>query len=174
MKITSRQIMLLLIFLALISVFILMGRDTKQPVETRDIRSTEAAPAVVFGAKDALYDLTTTTTAPTTTTTIPPTTTTTYYHPPSTTTTAPPVTEAPVRNTSVNWDAIAECESGGNWSINTGNGYYGGLQFTLETWRGTGGTGYPHEHSREEQIHRAEILYSSRGLSPWPNCGKYG
>lgn len=96
----------------------------------------------------------------------------------STSTTIPVTTltssAAQRQNVSVNWDAIAECESGGDWSINTGNGYYGGLQFSLQTWQGVGGTGYPHEHSREEQIHRAEILYSSRGLSPWPVCGKQG
>jgi hypothetical protein len=100
-------------------------------------------------------------------------TTTTHYHPPSTTTTTRP--PAAVHDSSgVNWDAIAECESGGDWHINTGNGYYGGLQFNLQTWRGVGGTGYPHEHSREEQIYRAEILYSQRGVQPWPVCGKYG
>lgn len=150
------------------TVLLLIFTDRKNSVEPRDIHSTEAAAPVVFQTEDKQF-------FPTTTTTIPPTTTTTHYHPPSTTTTtSPPVTEAPVRSTSVNWDAIAECESGGDWHINTGNGYYGGLQFDLQTWRGTGGTGYPHEHSREEQIYRAEILYASRGTSPWPNCGKYG
>ena len=51
-----------------------------------------------------------------------------------------------------NWDAVAQCESGGNWAINTGNGYYGGLQFSPSTWAANGGTGMPHENSREEQI----------------------
>ena len=46
---------------------------------------------------------------------------------------------------SVNWDAVAACESGGNWAINTGNGYYGGLQFTMGTWRANGGSGMPHQ-----------------------------
>ena len=50
------------------------------------------------------------------------------------------------------WDSLAQCESGGNWAINTGNGYYGGLQFNLGTWRAYGGTGYPHQASRETQI----------------------
>lgn len=172
MRLTSRHILIIVLVSTLLGVFGLIANDAKQVVEaeTRDIHSTEAATPVLFQVDDKENI------PPTTTTTIPPTTTTTHYHPPSTTTTrpAPPVTEAPVRSTSVNWDAIAECESGGNWSINTGNGYYGGLQFDLQTWRGTGGTGYPHEHSREEQIHRAEILYASRGVSPWPNCGKYG
>lgn len=66
-----------------------------------------------------------------------------------------------------NWDRVASCESGGNWSINTGNGYYGGLQFSLETWRSVGGPGYPHEHSRETQIHFAEILQQRAGWGQW-------
>lgn len=68
------------------------------------------------------------------------------------------------------WDQLAACESGGNWAINTGNGYYGGLQFTLATWRGVGGTGYPNQNSREEQIARAEILLARSGWGQWPAC----
>ncbi|NIS37004.1 MAG: transglycosylase family protein, partial [Actinobacteria bacterium] len=69
------------------------------------------------------------------------------------------------------WDALAECESGGNWSINTGNGYYGGLQFNLQTWQAYGGTGYPHENSREEQIRIATKLRDDRGgYGAWPAC----
>jgi LysM repeat protein len=68
------------------------------------------------------------------------------------------------------WDRIAQCESGGNWSINTGNGYYGGLQFTLSSWRGVGGTGYPNQASRLEQIKRAQILQSRSGWGNWPAC----
>jgi hypothetical protein len=71
------------------------------------------------------------------------------------------------------WIPVAMCESGGNWSINTGNGYYGGLQFDLSTWRSVGGQGYPHQASAHEQASRAEILRSQRGLSPWPVCGRY-
>ncbi len=70
------------------------------------------------------------------------------------------------------WDQLARCESGGNWSINTGNGYYGGLQFSAATWRGVGGSGLPHQHSREEQIHRAEILLARSGWGQWPACTK--
>ena len=54
------------------------------------------------------------------------------------------------------WDRLAQCESGGNWAINTGNGYYGGLQFSPATWKSNGGTGMPHQASREEQIRIAE------------------
>ena len=68
------------------------------------------------------------------------------------------------------WDRIATCESGGNWSINTGNGYYGGLQFNLQTWLGVNGDDfarYPHQASRAEQITVANRLYAQRGLQPW-------
>ena len=68
------------------------------------------------------------------------------------------------------WDKIAACESGGNWSINTGNGYYGGLQFTLSSWKGVGGQGYPHQASKAEQIERAKILQSRQGWGAWPAC----
>ncbi|WP_408898252.1 ubiquitin-like domain-containing protein [Nocardioides sp. R1-1] len=69
------------------------------------------------------------------------------------------------------WDRLAQCESGGNWHINTGNGYYGGLQFNLGTWRSNGGTGYPHQASREEQIRVATRLRDAAGgYGPWPGC----
>ncbi|HZP55415.1 MAG TPA: transglycosylase family protein [Candidatus Saccharimonadales bacterium] len=68
------------------------------------------------------------------------------------------------------WDDLAQCESGGNWSINTGNGFYGGLQFTLGSWYAVGGSGYPNEASREEQIARAEILQARSGWGNWPAC----
>lgn len=68
------------------------------------------------------------------------------------------------------WDRLAQCEAGGNWAINTGNGYYGGLQFTLGSWRAVGGTGYPHQASREEQIARGEMLLARQGWGAWPAC----
>jgi resuscitation-promoting factor RpfB len=68
------------------------------------------------------------------------------------------------------WDKLAQCESGGNWSINTGNGYYGGLQFSLSTWRAYGGNGYPHQASREEQIRIAKKLQAAAGWGSWPAC----
>ncbi len=74
----------------------------------------------------------------------------------------------------VNWDAVAACESGGNWAINTGNGYYGGLQFTMGTWRSNGGSGAPHAASREEQIRVAENVLQSQGIGAWPSCGGRG
>ena len=68
------------------------------------------------------------------------------------------------------WDALAQCESTGDWSINTGNGYYGGLQFTISSWNAVGGDGMPHEASKEEQIARAEQLLELQGWGAWPEC----
>jgi len=75
---------------------------------------------------------------------------------------------------SVNWDAIAACESGGNWSTATGNGYYGGLQFTMGTWHANGGNGSPSHASREEQIRVAENVLRTQGIKAWPVCGRRG
>ena len=68
------------------------------------------------------------------------------------------------------WDQLAQCESGGNWAINTGNGFYGGLQFTISSWQAVGGSGLPSEASREEQIMRAQTLQSQQGWGAWPAC----
>lgn len=80
-----------------------------------------------------------------------------------------PVQAAPVAGGSV-WDALAACESGGNWAINTGNGFYGGLQFTPSSWQAVGGSGLPNQASREEQIMRAEALQARQGWGAWPVC----
>ena len=71
------------------------------------------------------------------------------------------------------WDSLAQCESGGNWAINTGNGFSGGLQFTPSTWAGHGGTAYaPSAHlaTREQQIAIAERVQASQGWGAWPAC----
>jgi LysM repeat protein len=68
------------------------------------------------------------------------------------------------------WDRVAECESGGNWSISTGNGYYGGLQFSQGSWQAAGGSGNPANASREEQIRVAENLRAQQGWGAWPAC----
>jgi hypothetical protein len=68
------------------------------------------------------------------------------------------------------WDALAQCESGGNWAINTGNGYSGGLQFTQSTWNANGGTGSPAAASRATQISVAERVLASQGWGAWPAC----
>ncbi len=85
---------------------------------------------------------------------------------------APPA--APAKAYSVNWDAIARCESGGNWSISTGNGYSGGLQFSPGTWRANGGSGSAAHASREEQIRVAENVMRTQGIRAWPVCGRRG
>ena len=85
---------------------------------------------------------------------------------------APP--PPPVHAYSVNWDAIAQCESGGNWAINTGNGYQGGLQFTSSTWHANGGSGSANNASRDEQIRVAENVLHTQGIHAWPVCGRRG
>jgi resuscitation-promoting factor RpfE len=87
---------------------------------------------------------------------------------------AAPMAMSTATANAVNWDAVAACESGGNWAINTGNGYYGGLQFNLGTWRANGGTGSPHNASRSEQIRVAENVLHSQGIGAWPVCGRRG
>ncbi|GAA2406750.1 transglycosylase family protein [Streptomyces coeruleofuscus] len=77
--------------------------------------------------------------------------------------------------TASEWDAVAQCESGGNWSINTGNGYYGGLQFSASTWSGYGGTKYAStadQATKEQQIEIAEKVLAGQGKGAWPVCGK--
>lgn len=73
-----------------------------------------------------------------------------------------------------NWDAVAQCESGGNWSINTGNGFYGGLQFDYGTWQSNGGGEFAERAdlaTKAQQITVAERLWAARGVQPWPSCG---
>ncbi|MGI8667465.1 MAG: transglycosylase family protein [Jatrophihabitans sp.] len=87
-----------------------------------------------------------------------------------------PVSATPPPSTGgLNWDAVAACESGGNWAINTGNGFYGGLQFDAGTWLSNGGGAYASRAdlaSRGQQIAVATTLYNARGASPWPVCGQ--
>jgi len=88
---------------------------------------------------------------------------------------APLLATTPAHADSVNWDAIAQCESGGNWSINTGNGYYGGLQFSSGTWLAYGGGAYAptaNLASRSAQISVAEKVLAGQGIGAWPTCGK--
>jgi uncharacterized protein YabE (DUF348 family) len=82
-------------------------------------------------------------------------------------------TTASAAGVSSTWQALAKCESGGNWAINTGNGYYGGLQFSLGSWMGAGGgkyAAYPHQASPAEQIAVAENLRANGGWGHWPAC----
>ncbi len=83
-------------------------------------------------------------------------------------------TAAPAQASSV-WDEVAQCESGGDWSINTGNGYYGGLQFSNSTWKAYGGTAYAPRAdlaSREQQIAIAKKTLAGQGPGAWPVCGR--
>jgi hypothetical protein len=73
------------------------------------------------------------------------------------------------------WVALARCESGGDWSINTGNGYYGGLQFSLTSWKGAGGlqyAPYPHMAGTAQQMLTAERLLDMQGWAAWPSCSR--
>lgn len=77
-------------------------------------------------------------------------------------------------DTNHNWDAVAACESGGNWAINTGNGYHGGLQFSPSTWSGYGGgefAPYAYQATSEQQITVAERTLAGQGIGAWPTCG---
>ncbi|MEV7345722.1 transglycosylase family protein [Streptomyces sp. NPDC093544] len=76
--------------------------------------------------------------------------------------------------TTSEWDTVAQCESGGNWSINTGNGYYGGLQFSASTWSAYGGSSYAStadQASKSQQISVAEKVLAAQGKGAWPSCG---
>jgi len=70
------------------------------------------------------------------------------------------------------WDELAQCESSGDWSTNTGNGFGGGLQFTDSTWKAFGGSGSPEDASRSEQIQVAERVKAEQGMNAWPTCSK--
>jgi hypothetical protein len=70
------------------------------------------------------------------------------------------------------FDRLAQCESSSRWDLNTGNGYYGGLQFSASTWRGLGGPDLPHQHSREEQIEIARRQWRQSGWQAWPSCSR--
>ena len=89
----------------------------------------------------------------------------------------PVSTGAPASSGGANWSAIAACESGGNWSANTGNGFYGGLQFTQQTWDAYGGGQYaPSANlaSESEQIAVADRVLAGQGIGAWPVCGAGG
>jgi resuscitation-promoting factor RpfA len=88
-----------------------------------------------------------------------------------------PLANAPAAGaaTTATWDRLARCESGGNWHINTGNGYYGGLQFSYGTWLSNGGGKYASradKATKAEQIAVAERLLDNRGWAPWPACSR--
>ena len=134
---------------------------TEAPTTTTEAPTTTATPTTVKVASKPVVIVTTTTTeAPTTTTTAAP---------------APPkvaATSVGDPSAEATWDALAKCESGGNWAANTGNGYYGGLQFSLSTWRDLGGEGYPNKASKATQIAIGKKQYARSGWSAWPSCAR--
>jgi LysM repeat protein len=71
------------------------------------------------------------------------------------------------------WSGVANCESSGNWAANTGNGFYGGLQFTQSTWEAYGGSGNAANASQSEQVRVAENVLEGQGVGAWPVCGQY-
>ena len=140
------------------------------------------APAVALAAPPSSVAA-----APTTTATPQPTTTSTtaasvarvvaLQSPPATQAPAPTTTAAPNPrpgdpNDPATWDRLAQCEASGNWSTNTGNGYYGGLQFSLTTWQSYGGTGYPHHASKATQISIGKRVQAGQGWGAWPGCAR--
>jgi hypothetical protein len=128
------------------------------------VPTTTAAPAPVVSAAPV------TTAAPaTTTTTAAPTTTTTAPKPTTTTTAAPALGDPDATRT---WDALADCESGGDWDKDTGNGYYGGLQFSQASWENVGGEGLPSEASKATQIEMGKRLQGRQGWAAWPTCAR--
>jgi len=70
------------------------------------------------------------------------------------------------------WNRLAQCEASGNWHINTGNGYYGGLQFSMSTWRAHGGSGNPARATKTKQISIGEKVRKSQGWGAWPACSR--
>jgi resuscitation-promoting factor RpfA len=86
---------------------------------------------------------------------------------------APVQQQAPAASTAANgsvWDQLAQCESGGNWAINTSNGFSGGLQFAQSTWEANGGQGLASNASRAQQIAVAERVQAAQGWGAWPAC----
>lgn len=74
--------------------------------------------------------------------------------------------------TEIRWEMLADCESERQWNLATGNGFFGGLQFTQESWNGVGGVGSPADATREEQIMRAGFLFDLQGWEAWPSCSR--
>ncbi len=139
------------------------ARSASDPVQFRGV-SSAATPAVI----EPTAEVPTTTAPP-----APPTTAAPAPAPAPAPTAAPSGSGNGDPNDPASWDRLARCESGGNWATNTGNGYYGGIQFSLSSWRSVGGTGYPNESSRETQIQMGQRLYNQGGgWHSWPGCTK--
>jgi hypothetical protein len=167
------------------------GPPIPDRIPTTEAPPTTAAPlpqAVVFqaDATTTSSEAPTSTEAPTTSTTVATrfvaaakpvviVTTTTTAPPAPTTTAAPKVAVArtsPDPDAQSTWETLAKCESGGNWAADTGNGYYGGLQFSLATWHGLGADGYPNQASKATQIAMGKKLQAHSGWNAWPGCAR--
>lgn len=154
-----------------------MSADAVEATRGPETTTTSAAPTTApptTVAAPTPTEAPTTTAAPTTTTAPAPVRV--AAPKPAPTTTAAPAPPPPKAygdpNDPATWDRMAQCEAGGNWAANTGNGYYGGLQFSLATWQSYGGTGYPHQASRETQIEIGKRLQADRGWGAWPGCAE--
>jgi resuscitation-promoting factor RpfB len=149
--------------------------DTSTSSSTTQLPTTTSAPSTTEVVVVTTEAPTSTTAAPTTTTTAAPVVRA-LAAPRVTTTTAAPAPPPPPKagdpNDPASWDRMAQCEAGGNWAANTGNGYYGGLQFSVATWESYGGTGYPHEASKATQIAIGQRLQAARGWGAWPGCAR--
>lgn len=143
-----------LFVLSAIGGFILLQRTHLIPVHTRKVLAMETH-----------ITIPTPTTTPTPSPTSIPTPTPTYIPTPTPQPTTDPTDDRV-------WDRLAQCEAGGNWAEDTGNGYYGGLQFNQSAWESVGGSGNPAQASRTEQISRGKMLQAQRGWSPWSACSK--
>lgn len=172
----QRNMVLLLLIVALAAVLLAVFLRLSDTDEIRVTTVDDTTPRMLWGSeKQAMPPSTTTTTEPPTTTTMTTTT-----HPPSTTTPAPVSAGASGR---VDWWAIAVCESSlgtgaPQWHINTGNGYYGGLQFAQGSWVSAGGTRFAPRAdlaTPDQQIATAMVLSDDgRNLGHWPVCGRHG
>lgn len=169
-----------------------LGLDVIDPVRIPDVVAAADTGALPKPPPTTVRRTTVprTTAAPTTAppTTVPPTTVPPTTAAPTTAapTTAPPTTAPPTTVESGDtifgqpylaswpsiamWDRLSICEAGGNWSISTGNGYYGGLQFSQGSWEWVGGSGSAANASREEQIYRGNLLWEKQGWGAWPGC----
>lgn len=144
----------------------------KPQTQTQTVVAASSTAPIVFHAPQ-VEEPTTSTTVSTTTTTAPQRRSTTTTAPRRTQVVAPAASRSRATgdpSSDASWDRLAQCESGGRWNLNSGNGYYGGLQFSLSSWHAVGGTGSPHEHSRSEQIAAGKRLWQSSGWGAWPGC----
>lgn len=143
--------------------------------EVRSLEDGQATLARIASLAEAVAPPTTVAPTPTTAPPPAPTTTTTAPPPPPPAPAPQPVASGGGYNDPNNpaaWDRLAQCESNGNWAANTGNGYYGGIQFSLSSWQAVGGPGRPDQASRETQIAMGQRLWNQGGWVHWPACSR--